>query len=164
MATLDGFTRKGLAWRRPNTLEADFCRAALKEAIHKFGPPEIMNTDQGSPFPSFGWTDRRKRAKAKSRWTAMPEPWPSLGHSRRPIAVMASTYECVWLHAWGTGSQAKAGVGRWITFTNHLRPHAIRREMGRPDQFQVRLKQGGQPPAVASFDRVKTDQQVQQAA
>ncbi|RUW79515.1 hypothetical protein EOA28_07915 [Mesorhizobium sp. M2A.F.Ca.ET.067.02.1.1] len=22
-------------------------------------------------------------------------------------------YECVYLHAWETGSQAKAGVGRW---------------------------------------------------
>ena len=25
-------------------------------------------------------------------------------------------YECVYLHAWETGSQARAGVGRWITF------------------------------------------------
>ncbi len=33
-------------------------------------------------------------------------------------------YECVYLHAWETGSQAKAGVGRWITFYNHQRPHA----------------------------------------
>jgi transposase InsO family protein len=31
-------------------------------------------------------------------------------------------YECVYLHAWETGSQAKAGIGRWITFYNHQRP------------------------------------------
>jgi putative transposase len=29
--------------------------------IHKFGPPEIMNTDQGSQFTSFAWTGRLKR-------------------------------------------------------------------------------------------------------
>jgi len=49
-------------WRISNTLEADFCVAALNEAIAKFGPPEIMNTDQGSQFISFAWTDRLRRS------------------------------------------------------------------------------------------------------
>ena len=34
---------------------------ALNKAIHKFGPPEIMNTYQGSQFTSFAWSDRVKR-------------------------------------------------------------------------------------------------------
>jgi transposase InsO family protein len=42
---VDWHTRKVLAWRISNTLEAEFCVDALNEAIHKFGPPEIMNTD-----------------------------------------------------------------------------------------------------------------------
>lgn len=46
-------TCKVLAWRISNTLEADFCIGALDEAVHKFGPPEIMNADQGSQFTSF---------------------------------------------------------------------------------------------------------------
>ena len=45
LAIMDWFTRKVLAWRISNTLEADFCVEALNEAFHKFGPPEIMNTD-----------------------------------------------------------------------------------------------------------------------
>jgi putative transposase len=53
VAIMDWFTRKVLAWRISNTLEAEFCLEALKEAIHKFGAPEIMNTDQGSQFTSF---------------------------------------------------------------------------------------------------------------
>jgi len=53
------------------------------------------------------------------------------------------------LHAWETGSQAKAGVGRWITFYNHQRPHAAH---------------GGQPPAVVYFNAIQTDQQVQAVA
>jgi putative transposase len=48
VAIMDWFTRKVLAWRISNTLEVDFCVEALNEAVHKFGPPEIMNTDQGS--------------------------------------------------------------------------------------------------------------------
>ena len=44
VAIMDWHTRKVLAWRISNTLEADFCVEALNEAIHKFDPPEIMNT------------------------------------------------------------------------------------------------------------------------
>ena len=35
-----------LAWRLSNTLEVDFCVAALEEALSK-GRPQIFNTDQG---------------------------------------------------------------------------------------------------------------------
>jgi putative transposase len=38
VAIMDWFTRKVLAWRISNTLEADFCVEALNEAVHKFGP------------------------------------------------------------------------------------------------------------------------------
>jgi len=65
VAIMDWFTHKVLVWRISNTLEAEFCLEALNEAINKFGPPEIMNTDQGSQFTSFDWTDRLKRAKTK---------------------------------------------------------------------------------------------------
>jgi putative transposase len=65
VAIMDWFTRKVLAWRISNTLENEFCVEALNEAIHRFGPPEIMNTDQGSQFTSFDLTDRLKRAKTK---------------------------------------------------------------------------------------------------
>jgi putative transposase len=45
VAIMDWHTRKVLAWRTSNTLEADFCIEALNEAIHKLSPSEIMNTD-----------------------------------------------------------------------------------------------------------------------
>ena len=44
---IDWATRKVLVWR-----EADFCAEALNEALIRFGPPDIMNTDQGKPGQS----------------------------------------------------------------------------------------------------------------
>jgi putative transposase len=38
-------TRKVLAWRLSAQRMADFCIAAVEEAIAKFGKPEIFNTD-----------------------------------------------------------------------------------------------------------------------
>jgi putative transposase len=54
VAVMDWFTRKVLAWRISNTLEADFCVEALNEAIHKFGRPEIMNMEHGRAIGSSG--------------------------------------------------------------------------------------------------------------
>ncbi|WVJ72202.1 integrase core domain-containing protein [Paracoccus marcusii] len=35
----------------------------------------------------------------------------------------ALKYECVYLHAWETGLQARTGVRDWMEFHNHRRPH-----------------------------------------
>jgi len=48
--SMDWATRKVLSWRLSNTMDASFCKEALDEAITEYGPPEIMNTDQGSQF------------------------------------------------------------------------------------------------------------------
>ena len=48
VAILDVASRKVLSFRLSNTLTADFCVAALDEALAKHGTPEIFNTDQGS--------------------------------------------------------------------------------------------------------------------
>ena len=47
IAIMDWLTRKVLAWRISNTLEADFCIEALNEAIHKFGRPDFINMEHG---------------------------------------------------------------------------------------------------------------------
>src|SRR5258706_8645406 len=47
VAIMDWASRKVLAWRLSNTMDADFCVAALEEAITRYGRPGIFNTDQG---------------------------------------------------------------------------------------------------------------------
>jgi putative transposase len=42
---MDWASRKVLAWRLSNTMDAEFCVAALEEAIARYGRPEIFNTD-----------------------------------------------------------------------------------------------------------------------
>lgn len=144
VAIMDWHTRKVLAWRISNTLEADFCVEALKEAVHKFGPPEIMNTDQGSQFTSFVWTDRLKRVGTR---ISMDGKGRFLDNIFVERLWRSLKYECVYLHAWETGSEAKAGVGKWIKFYNRKRPHSAL---------------GGKPPAVVYWLRMKETQHDQQ--
>ena len=69
VAIMDWFSRKVLAWRLSNTMEAGFCVAALEEAIARHGTPEIFNTDQGSQFTSFAFTSTLRDAGIASPWT-----------------------------------------------------------------------------------------------
>ena len=146
---MDWHTRKVLAWRISNTLEADFCVEALNEAIHKFGPPEIMNTDQGSQFTSFAWTDRLRRLCVR---VSMDGKGRFLDNIFVERLWRSLKYECVYLHAWETGSEAKAGVGKWMQFYNRKRPHSAL---------------CGKPPAVVYWQRIeeiKPDQQEKRVA
>ena len=144
VAIMDWHTRKVLAWRISNTLEADFCVAALNEAIHKFGPPEIMNTDQGSQFTSFAWTDRLRRSTIR---ISMDGKGRFLDNIFVERLWRSMKYECVYWHAWETGSEARAGIGNWMEFYNHKRPHS---------------SHGGKPPAVVYWQRNETTQPDQQ--
>ena len=77
VAIMDWYSRKVLSWRLSNSMDAGFCIEALKDALAKYGPPEIFNSDQGSQFTSTGFTDVLRDAKAKismdgrGRWIAL---------------------------------------------------------------------------------------------
>ena len=55
-AVMDWFTRRVLAWRVSNTMEAEFCVGTLEDALAKHGKPDIFNTDQGSQFTGSAFT------------------------------------------------------------------------------------------------------------
>ncbi len=117
---MDWHSRKVLSWRISNTLEADFCVEALDEALARYGKPEIFNTDQGSQFTSFAWINALEEAKIK---ISMDGKGRFLDNIFVERLWRSLKYECVYLYAWETGSQAKVGVGNWISFYNERRPH-----------------------------------------
>ena len=121
VAVMDWATRKVLSWRLSNTMEADFCIEAVEEALARYGAPEIFNTDQGSQFTSPRFVEVVQAAGARvsmdgrGRWmdnVLIERLWRSL------------KYECVYLHAFETGSELRAGLGRWIGYYNAARPHS----------------------------------------
>jgi putative transposase len=121
VAVMDWATRKVLSWRVSNTMDAEFCLAALEEALARFGRPEIFNTDQGSQFTSPRFTavlleaGVRISMDGRGRWmdnVFIERLWRSL------------KYECVYLHAFETGSELRAGLSWWIGYYNERRPHS----------------------------------------
>ena len=137
VAIMDWFSRKVLAWRLSNSMEADFCVEALKEALAKYGPPEIMNSDQGSQFTGFEWTNALTEAGVKismdgrGRWIdnrMIERLWRSL------------KYECVYLNAFETGSEARGGIGRWIDYYNTDRPHSTHGILTPNEAYETKIE------------------------
>jgi putative transposase len=116
VAIVDWFSRKVLAWRVSITMEADFCVAALEEALARFGKPEIFNTDQGSQFTSVLLREEIAISMdGRGAWrdnVIVERLWRSV------------KYEEVYLRAYGAVSEARASIGRYLTFYNSKRPHS----------------------------------------
>ena len=106
---MDWATRKVLALRISNTYEAEFLVEAFNEAVRRFGAPEIMNSDHGSQFTSFTWTDRMKRAGIRISMDGRGRFIDNIFIERLWRSLK---YECVYLRAWETGSQAKVDIGQ----------------------------------------------------
>jgi len=60
-AVVDWYSRRVLSWRVSITMETDFCIEAVEDAIHRYGTPDIFNTDQGSQFTNEAFTGLLKR-------------------------------------------------------------------------------------------------------
>jgi putative transposase len=120
-AVVDWFSRRVLSWRLSITLETAFCIEAVEEALARHGKPDIFNTDQGSQFTSIDFTAILKKAEiaismdGKAAWrdnVFVERLWRSI------------KYEEVYLHAYKSVPEARAGIGRYLAFYNTRRPHS----------------------------------------
>jgi putative transposase len=137
-AVVDWFSRRVLSWRVSITLEAAFCIEALEEALARHGRPEIFNTDQGSQFTSKGFTDVLVK-------NGIAISMDGRGSWRDNVFVerlwRSIKYEEVYLRAYDTVSDARASIGRYLTFYNGRRPHSSL-DRQTPDQaYFTRLPQ-----------------------
>lgn len=120
VAIMDWTTRKVLSWRLSNTMDASFCKAALDEAIAKYGPPEIMNTDQGSQFTGAAWVTTLTEAGVKISMDGRGRYLDNIFIERLWRSLKQ---EAVYLHELTDGFVAERVIREWITFYNTDRPH-----------------------------------------
>ena len=120
-AIIDWFSRRVLSWRLSITMEAGFCIGALEEALARHGRPDIFNTDQGSQFTSTAFTgvliknDIAISMDGRGSWrdnVFIERLWRSV------------KYEEAYLRAYASVADARASIGRYLSFYNSRRPHS----------------------------------------
>ncbi len=122
VAIMDWATRHVLAWRLSNTMDASFCIEALAGALARYGKPEIFNTDQGSQFTSFEFTDLLKDAGVAISMDGRGRYMDNIFIERLWRSLK---YEAVYLHELTDGFKAERVIGEWIEFYNTERPHSV---------------------------------------
>jgi putative transposase len=140
-AVLDWATRRVLSWRVSIAMEVDFCLEAVEEALARHGKPEIFNADQGSQFTSAAFTGLLAEhgiaigMDGRGAWrdnVFVERLWRSV------------KYEEVYLRAYDSVAEARASIGRYLSFYNGKRPHSSL-DARTPDQAYF-----GTPPLAAA--------------
>ena len=96
-------------------------RRLSKRALARFGKPDIFNTDQGSQFTSAAFTGILARAEIRISMDGRGCWMDNVFIERLWRSVK---YEWLYLHAFETGSEVRAGLRRWIGDYNADRPHS----------------------------------------
>ena len=154
---MDWVSRAVLSWRLSNTLGAEFCVEALEEALVRHGQPEIFNTDQGSRFTSDDFTGTLQNhavtisMDGKGRYMDnifVERLWRSL------------KYEEVYLNAYASVADAKAGIGSWLNFYNEERQHQSLGYRTPREVYQAECRWicgGSASPTGCAFAHIPTD-------
>ena len=120
VAIIDWHSRKVLAYRVSNTMEAGFCVEALREALARFGRPEIFNTDQGSQFTGSAFTGVLETAGVSISMDGKGRCYDNIFIERLWRTVK---YEYLYLHAFDGGGSLRHGLRSWVAWYNRQRPH-----------------------------------------
>jgi putative transposase len=123
-AVIDVYSRKILSWGISNSLEATWCKQVLKEAVDRYGKPDIINSDQDCQYTSALWTGYVQ----------------SLDHTRISMDGKGRATDNIWIERfWKTikygyvflnpcddGTELLKGIDHYIRYYNSKTHHTFR--------------------------------------
>jgi putative transposase len=121
VAIMDWYSRKILAWELSNSMDASFCVKALLRAIALYGPPEVMNTDQGSQFTGDDWITVLKNHDIK---ISMDGRGRALDNVFVERFWRTLKYEEVYRREYAGIADARKHLANYIEIYNTRRPHS----------------------------------------
>lgn len=119
VAIIDIYSRKIVSWQLSNTLDTEFCVESLENALQE-AKPEIFNTDQGSQFTSYAFTDVLKSNDIR---ISMDGKGRALDNVFMERFWRSIKYECLYLKQFETVSDLRQAIRQYVAFYNHRRFH-----------------------------------------
>jgi len=119
-AIIDWYSRYIVGWELSDALDTAPVLVAVKDAIGKYGRPEIINSDQGSQFTSDNYTGYLKNEHieqsmdGKARWVdnVIIERW-----------FRSLKTELIYPYEYLTPRSLRIGIREYIGEYNTERPH-----------------------------------------
>lgn len=119
VAVMDWFSRFVLSWELSNTMETDFCLAALHRAF-RWGSPEIFNSDQGSQFTS---ADFLAPLKERQILISMDGRGRCLDNVFIERLWRSVKYELIYPGDFDSGTDLAQAIADYFHYYNEQRPH-----------------------------------------
>lgn len=119
VAVMDWYSRYVLAWQLSNTLDGQFCRVALRQALQE-ATPEIFNSDQGVQFTAETFTSILEAAGVRISMDGRGRFLDNIFVERLWRTVK---YEHLYLIDYDAVPELEAGLATYFHFYNYERPH-----------------------------------------
>lgn len=120
-AVIDWHTKSVLSWKVSNSMDTILATDVLKDAISKYGTPEIFNSDQGSQYTSYYHTDILKSNNIK---ISMNGKGRSIDNITIERFFRTLKYENIYITDYQSIKELKQGISSYIHFYNHNRFHS----------------------------------------
>ena len=121
IAVIDLYSRFVVGWSLSNTMQAEWCKQTLEQAIEDHGVPEIVNTDQGSQFTSEVFTGFVIESGIQMSMDGKGRAIDNVFIERLWRSVK---YEQIYLYPADDGLECYQGLKRYFQFYNYQRRHA----------------------------------------
>ena len=120
VAVMNWYSRKVLSWQLSNTPDGRFCVDCLEQALHKFGAPEIFNTDQGCQFTADAFTGVLKSHGISISMDGRGRALDNIFVERLWRDVK---HEDIYLKGYATLPEVQSGLTEYMVFRNSKRTH-----------------------------------------
>jgi putative transposase len=138
VAIIDLHSRYVLNWSVSNTMDAEWCKETLEEAVALHGKPEIVNTDQGSQFTSEIFTDYVLSNNIRLSMDGKGRAIDNVFIERLWRSVK---YENIYLNPPNTGTDLYQQLNHYFHFYNYQRRHQGIENQIPVNRYQNKLKQ-----------------------
>jgi len=136
-AIIDVYSRKIVGWGISNSMSKQWCLSVLNDAIERYGKPEILNSDQGSQYTSFAWTNYLEKESIKISMDGKGRATDNIWIERFWKSIK---YNYIYLNPCDNGLELLEGVKNYIEYYNQKKHQTIKKTPNESYQESITRK------------------------
>lgn len=121
----DVFSRKIVGWGISNSMSKQWVLSVLKDSIERHGTPEIINSDQGSQYTSFAWTNYLENQGIRISMDGKGRATDNIWIERFWKSIK---YDYIYLNPCDNGIELLAGVQKHIEYYNQKKHQTTKKK------------------------------------